>query len=94
MELNVYGCFAFKRKDYVTLKSIVGFANLEQFESIDIILNGIRFVDMKLDTVKSLADRYCLLVRFIRFELIDDNPSKQRVIIRVEQSDARQQICL
>lgn len=80
----VISCFNFNRKDHVKLSELIDFANLEQFEEINLFVDKIELTDLSISQLESIAKTNRLTVYFVNFDLIDDDPLRQRIYIWTE----------
>jgi hypothetical protein len=80
----VISCFNFNRKDHVQLSELIDFANLEQFEEINLFVDKTEITDLSIAQLQSIAKTNHLTVYFVNFDLIDDDPLRQRIYIWTE----------
>lgn len=80
----VISCFNFNRKDHVQLGELIDFANLEQFEEINLLVDKTELTDLSIPQLQSIADTNRLTVYFVDFDLIDNDPLRQRIYIWTE----------
>lgn len=80
----VISCFNFDRKDHVQLSELIDFANLEQFEEINLFVDKIELTNLSIPQLRLIAKTNRLTVYFVDFDLIDDDPLRQRIYIWTE----------
>lgn len=80
----VIGCFNFNRKDHVRFGELIDFANLEQFEEINLFVGKTELTNLSISQLHSIAETNDLTVYFVNFDLIHDDPSKQCIYIWTE----------
>ena len=80
----VISCFNFNRKDHVKLSELIDFANLEQFEEINLLVDKTELTDLSISQLQSIAKTNDLTVYFVNFDLIDNDPLRQRIYIWTE----------
>lgn len=80
----VISCFNFNRKDHVQLGELIDFADLKQFEEINLLVDKIELTDLSISQLQSIADTNRLTVYFVNFDLIDNDPLRQRIYIWTE----------
>jgi len=85
----VISCFNFNRKDYVRLSDLIDFANLEQFEEINLFVDKTEITDLSIAQLQSIAKNNYLTVYFVDFDLIDDDPLRQRINIWTERANKK-----
>lgn len=85
----VISCFNFNRKDHVKLSELIDFANLEQFEEINLLVDKTELTDLSISQLESIAKTNHLTVYFVHFDLIDDDPLRQRIYIWTERTNKK-----
>lgn len=71
MKVSLISSISFKWKQCVGLVDLLDFANLDQFEEIDLLMENTLLHDLSKTQVYCLAENNGLIVRFISFDLID-----------------------
>lgn len=89
MKVSLISSISFKRKQCVGLVDLLDFANLDQFEEIDLRIEHAVFHDLSKTQVYCLAENNGLIVRFISCDLIDGDPDRQRIDIWTERLDKK-----